>query len=124
MDLFPLRDVIRPLYWARQQFRFSGQCPTSVLQAKSHTCDLINLSHSNFGVSRAIAGREIRGNRVTVDGEIVRNAAFKLLPEHDVAYDGNPLAQQHGPRYFMLNKPQGYVCSTDDPDHPNGALFS
>lgn len=71
-----------------------------------------------LGVSRAIAGREIRGNRVTVDGEIVRNAAFKLLPEHDVAYDGNPLAQQHGPRYFMLNKPQGYVCSTDDPDHP------
>ena len=69
-----------------------------------------------LGVSRAIAGREIRGNRVTVDGEIVRNAAFKLLPEHDVAYDGNPLAQQHGPRYFMLNKPQGYVCSTDDPD--------
>ncbi|STE85064.1 16S rRNA pseudouridylate synthase A [Escherichia coli] len=62
-----------------------------------------------LGVSRAIAGREIRGNRVTVDGEIVRNAAFKLLPEHDVAYDGNPLAQQHGPRYFMLNKPQGYV---------------
>ena len=49
-----------------------------------------------LGVSRAIAGREIRGNRVTVDGEIVRNAAFKLLPEHDVAYDGNPLAQQHG----------------------------
>lgn len=58
-----------------------------------------------LGVSRAIAGREIRGNRVTVDGEIVRNAAFKLLPEHDVAYDGNPLVQQHGPRYFMLNKP-------------------
>lgn len=76
-----------------------------------------------LGVSRAIAGREIRGNRVTVDGEIVRNAAFKLLPEHDVAYDGNPLAQQHGPRYFMLNKPQGYVCSTDDPDHPTVLYF-
>lgn len=49
-----------------------------------------------LGVSRAIAGREIRGTRVTVDGEIVRNAAFKLLPEHSVAYDGNPLVQQHG----------------------------
>lgn len=59
-----------------------------------------------LGVSRAIAGREIRGNRVTVDGDIIKNAAFKLLPEHAVAYDGNPLAQQHGPRYFMLNKPQ------------------
>ncbi|MCF3769350.1 S4 domain-containing protein, partial [Salmonella enterica] len=51
-------------------------------------------------VSRAIAGREIRGNRVTVDGDIIKNAAFNLLPEHSVAYDCNPLAQQHGPRYF------------------------
>lgn len=76
-----------------------------------------------LGVSRAIAGREIRGNRVTVDGDIIKNAAFKLLPEHAVAYDGNPLAQQHGPRYFMLNKPQGYVCSTDDPDHPTVLYF-
>lgn len=41
-----------------------------------------------LGVSRAIAGREIRANRVTVDGEIVRNSAFKLLPEHGVEYDG------------------------------------
>ena len=64
------------------------------------------IAYSNSALA-AIAGREIRGNRVTVDGEIVRNAAFKLLPEHDVAYDGNPLAQQHGPRYFMLNKPSG-----------------
>ena len=31
-----------------------------------------------LGVSRAIAGREIRANRVTVDGEIVRNSAHKL----------------------------------------------
>lgn len=76
-----------------------------------------------LGISRAIAGREIRASRITVDGEIVRNAAFKLLPEHEVEFDGNPLAQQNGPRYFMLNKPQGYVCSTDDPDHPTVLYF-
>ncbi len=68
-----------------------------------------------LGVSRAIAGREIRGSRVTVDGDIVKDAFFKLQPEHEVEYDGNTLTQQNGPRYFMLNKPQGYVCSTDDP---------
>ena len=38
-------------------------------------------------------------------------------------YDGNTLTQQNGPRYFMLNKPQGYVCSTDDPDHPTILYF-
>ena len=29
-----------------------------------------------LGVSRAIAGREIRGSRVTVDGGIVKDASF------------------------------------------------
>lgn len=76
-----------------------------------------------LGISRAIAGREIRASRVTVDGEPVKDTAFKLKPEHDVAYEGNALVQQTGPRYFMLNKPQGYVCSTDDPDHPTILYF-
>ncbi|MCS2170536.1 16S rRNA pseudouridine(516) synthase RsuA [Scandinavium sp. TWS1a] len=76
-----------------------------------------------LGVSRAIAGREIRASRVTVDGEIIKLSAFKVLPEHTVEYDGNPLTQPTGPRYFMLNKPQGYVCSTDDPDHPTVLYF-
>lgn len=76
-----------------------------------------------LGVSRAIAGREIRASRVTVDGDIIKDSAFKLSPDHDVEYDGNTLTQQTGPRYFMLNKPQGYVCSTDDPDHPTVLYF-
>ncbi|MBF3321084.1 16S rRNA pseudouridine(516) synthase, partial [Leptospira borgpetersenii serovar Hardjo-bovis] len=62
-----------------------------------------------LGVSRAIASREIRASRVTVNGDIVKDSAFNLLAYNDVEYDGNPLIQQNGPRYFMLNKPQGYV---------------
>ncbi|HDG1709236.1 TPA: 16S rRNA pseudouridine(516) synthase RsuA [Kluyvera ascorbata] len=76
-----------------------------------------------LGVSRAIAGRLIRGHHVTIDDEVVRDTAFKLLPEHAVAYEGNTLTQQNGLRYFMLNKPQGYVCSTEDPDHPTVLYF-
>jgi 16S rRNA pseudouridine516 synthase len=53
----------------------------------------------------------------------VKSSEIALLqPEHDVEYDGNSLVQ-NGPRYFMLNKPQGYVCSTDDPDHPTVLYF-
>lgn len=74
-------------------------------------------------VSRAIAARELRANKITVDGEVVRSGAFKLSAESAVEYDGNPLHVQVGPRYFMLNKPQGYVCSTDDPDHPTVLYF-
>ncbi|MBN3197532.1 16S rRNA pseudouridine(516) synthase RsuA [Pectobacterium brasiliense] len=74
-------------------------------------------------ISRSLVARELHAQRVTVDGEVVKSGAFKLYPEHNVEFDGNPLKQQNGPRYFMLNKPQGYVCSTDDPDHPTILYF-
>ncbi len=74
-------------------------------------------------ISRAIAGREIRARNVTVDGEVVREAAFKVLPEHEVAHNGNVLYQQHGPRYFMLHKPEGYVCATEDEQYPTVLYF-
>ncbi|BES84530.1 pseudouridine synthase [Pectobacterium araliae] len=74
-------------------------------------------------ISRSLVARELHAQRVTVDGEVVKSGAFKLSPAHNVEFDGNPLKQQNGPRYFMLNKPQGYVCSTDDPDHPTILYF-
>ncbi|AHM74862.1 16S rRNA pseudouridine(516) synthase RsuA [Yersinia hibernica] len=76
-----------------------------------------------LGVSRALVARELRAKRVTIDGEVVKNGAIKLTAEQDVRFDGNPLQQTVGPRYFMLNKPQGYVCSTEDPDHPTVLYF-
>ncbi|MGG8469209.1 16S rRNA pseudouridine(516) synthase RsuA [Rahnella sp. PAMC25617] len=76
-----------------------------------------------LGVSRALVLRELRNKRVTVDGEIVKTGAMKISPEQRVEFDGNVLDQITGPRYFMLNKPQGYVCSTDDPDHPTVLYF-
>ncbi|CAO96308.1 16S rRNA pseudouridine(516) synthase RsuA [Erwinia tasmaniensis] len=74
-------------------------------------------------VSRAIAARELRAKKVTVDGEVVRDGSYKLSADSAIEYDGNALQQQLGPRYFMLNKPVGYVCSTDDPDHPTILYF-
>lgn len=76
-----------------------------------------------LGISRTLVARELRAQRVTVDGEVVKSGSLKLTAEQQVAFDGNPLQQQLGPRYFMLNKPQGYVCSTEDPDHPTVLYF-
>lgn len=76
-----------------------------------------------LGVSRALVARELRAKRVTIDGEVVKSGSMKLTPEMSVEFDGNVLEQITGFRYFMLNKPQGYVCSTDDPDHPTVLYF-
>ncbi len=71
-----------------------------------------------LGISRSLVARELRAGLVTVDDEIVKSGAFQVTIDHEVAYDGNVLVQVTGPRYFMLHKPQGYICSTDDPTHP------
>ncbi|AOM40566.1 16S rRNA pseudouridine(516) synthase RsuA [Xenorhabdus hominickii] len=76
-----------------------------------------------LGISRNEVGRELRTGLVTVDDEIIKTGAYKLKPDQQIAYDGTILQQLNGPRYFMLNKPQGYVCSTDDPANPTILYF-
>lgn len=54
---------------------------------------------------------------IEVDGEIVRSASFSVGDDNNVEFNGRPLRLQ-GPRYFMLNKPQGFVCSHVDDFNP------
>lgn len=76
-----------------------------------------------LGISRSLILRELRAGLVTIDGEMVKSGSTKIAPEQEVAYDGKVLTQILGPRYFMLNKPIGYVCSTDDPVNPTILYF-
>lgn len=76
-----------------------------------------------LGISRSLILRELRAGLVTIDGEMVKSGSIKIAPEQEVAYNGNVLTQILGPRYFMLNKPIGYVCSTDDPVNPTILYF-
>lgn len=68
-------------------------------------------------LSRAQAQRAIRAGAVTVDGAVVRDPATHLTPAAQVTHAGQPLALS-GPRYFMLHKPPGYICATQDAAHP------
>lgn len=80
------------------------------------------LAH-HLGISRTIVNKELKAKKVTVDGEIIKSGAYQLSSEHIVEYDGYEITPVTNNRYFMLNKPQGYVCSTEDPDHPTILYF-
>lgn len=69
------------------------------------------------GVTRKQAAKILKEERVTVDGNIIKNGAIKIAEEADVEFDGMSL-RLAGPRYYMMNKPAGYVCSHDDPYNP------
>lgn len=68
------------------------------------------------GLTRSQAGKAIRQGLVTLNDKKVKQAALQVIDNDVVCLDGAQL-QLIGLRYFIMHKPQGYVCSTDDPDH-------
>ena len=68
--------------------------------------------------SRRAAEQIILDGRVQVNGQTVTTLGTRADPQRDhIRVDGKLL---HGPepqRYFMINKPRGYVTTLSDPEH-------
>lgn len=70
-----------------------------------------------LGITRKEATSLLKEKRVRVNGVEVKSGSLKIQLDADVTFDGRALYLS-GPRYFMLNKPEGIVCSHDDANHP------
>lgn len=68
------------------------------------------------GLTRSQAGKLIRQGLVTVNQQLCKQPATQVATTDQVTLEDEEL-QIIGLRYFVMNKPAGYVCSTDDPDH-------
>lgn len=77
----------------------------------------------NTGLTRSQAGKALRAGLVTVNGEIEKNSAAKISEDDLICYDGEPLSWVDEGQYFMLYKPQGYICSHDDGEYPTVFSF-
>ena len=72
----------------------------------------------NTGLTRSQATKAIRQSAVKINGEIVKNGATKVTQEDEIYFEDELLPWVDEGQYFMLHKPQGYVCSHDDGDYP------
>ncbi len=70
------------------------------------------------GVASRRASEEIiAAGRVTLNGRVVIEQGTKADPLVDeICVDGKPLVQAEKLRYFLLNKPLGYVTTVSDPE--------
>jgi 23S rRNA pseudouridine2605 synthase len=70
------------------------------------------------GVASRRASEEIiAAGRVTLNGKVVTEQGTKADPETDeIQIDGKPLVAAQKLRYFLLNKPIGYVTTVTDPE--------
>ena len=73
---------------------------------------------SQAGISsRRHAEELIEAGRVQVNGEVVTTLGFKADAAHDhIRVDGKLLQGAERHRYFMLNKPKGFVTTVSDPE--------
>lgn len=67
--------------------------------------------------SRRAAEQLISDGRVTVNGKTVIELGSKADPEVDhIRVDERRIKRPQHPRYFLLNKPRGYVTTRSDPE--------
>jgi 16S rRNA pseudouridine516 synthase len=69
-------------------------------------------------LTRSDAKKRLKYAKVRVNGEIIKNAAFKVTENDNVAIDGETLSMI-GNRYIMLHKPEDMICSTIDEVYPS-----
>ncbi|GBU09120.1 16S rRNA pseudouridine(516) synthase [Gammaproteobacteria bacterium] len=73
------------------------------------------IAHAS-GLTRVLAKSAIRHKKVSVNGEIIKNAALKVSGQDKITLEGT-LLNAPSTHYFALNKPTGYVCSHEDDGH-------
>ena len=66
--------------------------------------------------SRSEAKKLLKAKKITVDDEVALDPRQEVEPTQQVTIDGE-LLRAALPRYFMLNKPKGYISATKDREH-------
>ncbi|MCG9578827.1 16S rRNA pseudouridine(516) synthase RsuA [Vibrio tubiashii] len=66
-----------------------------------------------LGATRKEATKIIKSGDVTVNDVVQKSGATKVTEECTVEWQGREI-QKPGPRYIMLFKPDGFVCSHED----------
>lgn len=91
--------------------------PASASSAQAPSGDRLQKIIAAAGLaSRRKAEEIILAGRVQINGKVVTELGTKADPAHDhIRVDGKLLQGPERLRYFMLNKPKGYVTTSSDP---------
>ncbi|GAA6153038.1 pseudouridine synthase [Pseudoteredinibacter isoporae] len=68
-------------------------------------------------LSRKQVQRAARQGFITVNDAVQKDPSIKVNESDSIVISGEVINAAR-PRYFVLNKPQGYVCTNKDDEHP------
>ena len=72
------------------------------------------LSNNNF-VSRTDCKKAAKSGLIKVNGVVVKDTSVKINEDTDIVEYNGVVVNYKKFTYIMLNKPVGYISSTDDP---------
>lgn len=99
----------------KQRPRISVKKKDQVAEKVKDGLTRLNKFIANSGVcSRREADDLIKMGLITVNGQSVTEMGFKVKAGDDVRYEGKKLTAEK-PVYILLNKPKGFITTTDDP---------
>jgi 23S rRNA pseudouridine2605 synthase len=73
------------------------------------------ISHSSTS-SRRDAAELVKQGKVKVNGELMLDPGYRVQPYDKVTIAGKKLTPQRDRAYVLLNKPKGYITTTEDPE--------
>jgi 23S rRNA pseudouridine2605 synthase len=82
----------------------------------------LNKYIANSGIcSRREADELITMGLISVNGKVVTELGYKVNPGEEVRYETKVLKAEK-PVYVLMNKPKGYLTTTDDPQERNTVM--
>ena len=103
----------------KRPFSKPGASAVRNIPKKANASGEIRLNRfiANAGVcSRREADTFIAAGMVQINGKVVTELGTKVLPTDEVRFDGNRISAEKKV-YLLLNKPKGFVTTTDDPEN-------
>lgn len=102
----------------KSKFKSSKPKSTSPVQAKANNTDedriRLNKFISRAGISsRREADQLIKDGKVKVNGKVVTEMGYKVLPTDQIEFEGNTI-QQEGFSYLLMYKPSNVLSTTED----------
>lgn len=73
------------------------------------------ISHSGE-CSRRDAAEMVKQGKVRVNGELILEPGYRVEPGDQVTLSGKKLTPQKNLVYILLNKPKGFITTTEDPE--------
>lgn len=102
----------------KKRARKAGKAKTAKQEqapAPANQAIRLNRYLANSGVcSRREADKRIAMGLVSVNGKVVTEMGYKVMPGDVVRYEDRVLRAEK-PVYILLNKPKGYLTTTNDP---------